>query len=234
MEYLILILAVLIGTGMVFIFKPSEILTRLLLSFSGAYLLSITVLHLLPEVYSIHDKEINVKVVGICILLGILMQSILESLSKGAEHGHVHFHKDDSKFPWLLFISLCLHAFTEGLPIHHSHNPVQDSHNLLWAIFVHKIPIAIVLTSFFKRSSIAIPKIVAFMVVFSLMSPLGLLASHHSTFLEKYHIEITAFVIGVFFHISTIILFESSENHRFNLKKFLAIIAGILLTVLTL
>jgi hypothetical protein len=51
---------------------------------------------------------------------------------------------------------------------------------------------------------------------------------------EKHIMEITAIIIGVFLHISTVILFESSENHKFNLQKFLAIIAGILLTVFTL
>jgi len=53
-------------------------------------------------------------------------------------------------------------------------------------------------------------------------------------FFEKYSAEITALIIGIFLHISTIILFESSENHNFNLHKFLAIITGILLTVFTL
>jgi hypothetical protein len=32
--------------------------------------------------------------------------------------------------------------------------------------------------------------------------------------------------VGIFLHISTTILFESSENHRFNLIKFLVIILG--------
>jgi hypothetical protein len=34
-------------------------------------------------------------------------------------------------------------------------------------------------------------------------------------------------VIGVFLHISTTILFESSEGHKFNLNKILAIIVAI-------
>ena len=53
-------------------------------------------------------------------------------------------------------------------------------------------------------------------------------------FFELYSSEITAVIIGVFLHISTIILFESSENHNFNLHKFLAIMTGILLTIFTL
>jgi fucose permease len=36
-----------------------------------------------------------------------------------------------------------------------------------------------------------------------------------------------AVVIGIFMHIATTILFESSESHRFNLAKGLAILLGI-------
>ena len=73
-----------------------------------------------------------------------------------------------------------------------------------------------------------------FLTVFALMSPLGVILSENMIFFEKYSAEITALIIGIFLHISTVILFESSENHNFNLHKFLAIITGILLTVFTL
>ena len=66
------------------------------------------------------------------------------------------------------------------------------------------------------------------------MSPLGILVSDKISFFNLYHTEITALIIGVFLHISTIILFESSENHKFNFKKFTAILLGILLTIFTL
>ena len=165
---------------------------------------------------------------GIFILVGIILQSVLESFSKGAEHGHIHIHKDSKTFPTLLFVSLCIHAFSEGLPIHHS------GENLLWAIVVHKIPIAVILTIFLLDSHFSKKTIVFFLTVFALMSPLGVILSENMMFFEKYSAEITALIIGIFLHISTVILFESSENHNFNLHKFLAIITGILLTVFTL
>jgi len=34
-------------------------------------------------------------------------------------------------------------------------------------------------------------------------------------------------VIGMFLHISTTIIFETSENHKFNLLKLSSIIAGV-------
>ena len=66
------------------------------------------------------------------------------------------------------------------------------------------------------------------------MSPLGVFVAEQISFFTTYHSEITAIIIGVFLHISTIILFEGSENHKFNLKKFIAIVLGILVTVFTL
>jgi hypothetical protein len=42
-----------------------------------------------------------------------------------------------------------------------------------------------------------------------------------------------AIVIGIFMHISTTILFESTESHRFNLAKGVAALVGIALGALS-
>ena len=57
--------------------------------------------------------------------------------------------------------------------------------------------------------------------MFALMTPLGTWISHNSTFLAEYAHMINAVVIGIFFHISTTILFESGDGHKFNLSKFI-------------
>ncbi|UAM99833.1 ZIP family metal transporter [Polaribacter litorisediminis] len=225
MSYILLIASVLMGSLLVFILKPNKKSVRLLLAFSGAYLLSVTILHLLPEVYIDTSKTTKI---GIFILIGIILQSVLESFSKGAEHGHIHIHSDGKQFPSLLFLSLCLHAFSEGLPIHHA------GENLLWAIVVHKIPIAIVLTSFLLETKYSKKIVFTFLIFFALMSPLGVLLGNKIPFFITYATEITALIIGVFLHISTIILFESTENHKFNLQKFIAILLGVILTLFTL
>ena len=164
MTYIILIFSVLFGTLLVIFLKLPKKIVRLLLAFSGSYLLSITILHLIPEVYTIEN---DAKKMGLFILIGVVLQSVLESFSKGAEHGHIHLRGHENKFPMLLFISLCIHAFSEGLPIEHSND------NLLWAIVVHKIPIAIVLTTYLIHANFAKKTIIFFLLFFTLMTPLG-------------------------------------------------------------
>ena len=61
MIYLLLIASVLLGVLLVLILKPSKKSVRLLLAFSGAYLLSVAILHLLPEVY---NGSSDTKVLG--------------------------------------------------------------------------------------------------------------------------------------------------------------------------
>jgi len=189
---------------------------RLLLAFSGAFLLALTIFELLPEVYRNSDS----KTIGIFIMLGILLQVFLEFFSKGAEHGHVHIDAEKENFPWLLFISLSVHAFLEGFPIE-LHPPI------IYGILIHKIPIAIILSIFLLNSKIKVSYAGLFIVLFSIMTPLGSYATASFEIISNYHAPITALVIGIFLHISTVILFESSEGHTFNLRKLSVIVLGI-------
>lgn len=218
MNYLLPLLSVLLGYGIALFLKPkSKTNLKLLLAFSGSFLLSLTVMHLLPEVYEGHSHNI-----GIFIMAGILFQIILEFFSKGAEHGHVHGHETMTHIPWLLFISLCIHAFLEGFPVSHHHN-------LAIGIAIHHLPIAIILTVFFINSSLNKKAIFAFMLTFAIMTPLGTIISDYLPVLNDYYTEITAVVIGILFHISSTIIFESSEGHKFNVAKVSMIILGIVL-----
>lgn len=191
--------------------------TKLLLSFSGAFLLALTLFDLLPEVY----QHLEGKQTGLFIMSGILIQIILEFFSKGAEHGHIHIHKHEKAFPWLLFISLCIHSFLEGFPIH-QHN------DMVYGVLIHKIPIATLITSYMLQSNFSKVQIALFLIVFASMTPLGTLISNSVEFVSAYVYYINAIVIGIFFHISTIILFESSEGHKFNLSKLVVIVLGVL------
>jgi zinc transporter ZupT len=218
MNYLLPLLSVLIGYIVARIIRPkNKTNLKLLLAFSGSFLLSLTVMHLLPEIYESANPNI-----GLFIMLGILFQIILEFFSKGAEHGHVHGHEIMTQIPWLLFVSLCIHAFLEGFPVSHHHD-------LAIGIAIHHLPIAIILTTFFINASLNKKAIFFFMITFSVMTPLGTILSDYLPVLNVYYTEITAIVIGILFHISSTIIFESSEGHKFNIAKVSMIVIGIAL-----
>lgn len=219
MIYLLPILAVILSFVFVYTVNPkNKEVFKLLLAFSGAFLLALTVFELFPEVY----ENTNPKTMGVFIMLGILLQIFLEFFSKGAEHGHVHLDYEKTNFPWLVFISLSIHSILEGIPI-------EKHHSMLYGILIHKVPIAIILSIFFINSKIKLTNSIFFIVLFSLMTPLGSYLTSNFEFITAYYAPLTAIVIGVFLHISTVILFESSEGHKFNLGKLLVIIIGIII-----
>ena len=216
-EFLFPIYAVILGIIIAAITKQKKTWnTKLLLSFSGAFLLALTLFELLPEVYS----HLDTKLTGLFIMCGILLQIILELFSKGAEHGHMHIHKNETGFPWLLFISLCIHSFLEGFPIH-QHN------DMVYGVLIHKIPIATLVTLFLFQSNYSKFQIGVFLFVFAIMTPLGTYISNTSKEIANYTHVINAIAIGIFFHIATTILFESGNGHKFNLSKFISIILGV-------
>ncbi len=216
-NYLLPFYAVILGVIIASVTKTKKSWnTKLLLSFSGAFLLALTLFELLPEVYN----HLDTKLTGLYIMCGILLQIILELFSKGAEHGHVHIHKNETNFPWLLFISLCIHSFLEGFSIH-EHN------DMVYGVLIHKIPIATLISMFLFQSNYNKIQISIFLIIFACMTPLGTIISHTSETIASFAHVINAIVIGIFFHISTTILFESGDGHKFNLSKFIAIILGV-------
>jgi len=208
---------------------------KLLLAFSGAYLFALCMLHLIPEVY--HSPSVNI---GIYILIGFFLQVALEIFSEGIEHGHMHIHKHQKNaFPLALILGLCIHSFLEGMPLvqHFSDKKIQNS--LLAGIILHHIPVAIALMSMLLDSGIKKSSALFYLTLFALMAPLGavlsnLISANTISNLSSYFDKIMALVIGIFLHISTTILFESSEQHRFNYYKLITILLGAGLALATL
>lgn len=231
--YIFLFLSVIASGLSVLYINISSKNLKLILSFSGAFLFAISVLHLIPEIYSSGTEHI-----GVFILAGFFAQILLEFFTEGIEHGHIHIHKHDHKhsaFPYAMMIGLSIHSFLEGMPLA---NDLTDSHkSLFMGIILHNIPIAIALMTMLLQSHISKTHAILWLTVFALVTPLGSLTSYaigenligdFSVYFDK----IMAVVVGIFLHISTTILFESSENHRFNLLKFLVIILGAMLAFL--
>jgi zinc transporter ZupT len=168
---------------------------------------------------------------------------MMDSLSKGVEHGHHHECDKEHGLhvsPIALMIGIGLHSFFEGMPfaseVSGHHHELQNS--LLIGIIIHNIPLSIVLMSLFLNAGYSVKKSYILIVVIALAAPLGnlvsYLAGHHlvSNF-EQYYQIILAIVVGIFFHISATILFESGSNHKLKLINWFIIALGISLALVT-
>jgi len=251
-SYLILFLSVAVGAVVVLFWQPRDRRTiKLLTAFGGAYILAITAMHLLPVVFgsggvgSGSPGVSKAHLMGIWLLAGFFVQLILDYLSQGIEHGHAHHHAHDGRVPWGMLIGLCIHAYLEGTPLAHGDHAGHDhaGHDhagdagvhgaLLMGIVMHNVPVSIVFMSLLLHNGLSRIKALAVMGVFAVMSPLGMLTAELAEALAGFQRELLAVVIGIFLHIATTILFEAGEEHRFNIQKFLAIVAGVAIAVTT-
>ena len=226
---LIFITAVASGTAILFLQIKNKTL-KLILAFSGAYLLAITVLHLIPEIYS----TASVKT-GIFILAGFLLQILIEYFSEGIEHGLIHVHKhSETTFPLTVMLALSVHSFMEGIPL--AGDLTDTKKSLATGIILHNVPIAIALMSMLIQSGQKRGNSIVWLIVFAFMTPLGafagnLLAGNISE-ASNYSHYMLAIVVGIFLHVYTTILFESSDEHRFHFIKLAVILAGMGLAVI--
>jgi zinc transporter ZupT len=239
-DILILFFVALGAGGLAFYVPPiSNGNYKLALVFAGSYLFSITIIHILPELF---HQDINPGLIGICVLGGFFLQQILEFLSSGVEHGHIHVHQGDHQHressALVVLLALFIHSFLEGgllahpRTIEHHH----DSNTLLWGIVLHKAPEAFALMSVLLCELKGRIRAVVYLVIFSAASPLGLYLSDyllaHEWMTSRAFTLLFAVVSGNFLHISTTIVFESSLDHKFNGRKMGVAVAAAAVAVL--
>lgn len=214
-------------SGLLAFYRKEKIMSMIpaILSFSGAYLLGVCFLHLLPELF----EESNGIAISVFLMLGFFLQLILDYFSGGIEHGHVHHSKKNiGKFPLIIFLSLSIHAFVETIPIV---KMVDESgiHSYLWSLLIHKAPISFVLIFLLLSYQLKKPIIVISLVLFSIWAPLGAYIGSYFEISELYFQYLFALSIGIILHLSTTILIESNEHHQIKWKKLLPLLAGIVL-----
>lgn len=214
---------------------------KIILAFSGAYLFTLTIIHILPDVLlSAGDPH----EVGYYVLAGFFLQLVLEIFSQGIEHGHMHLHAEDQRsgtVPFLLLLSLIIHSFLEGSILVQNqavapHLHVRDNfYEVLAGIAIHHIPAAFALMSILVFRLNNFRKAFAYLLLFAVASPLGILFSNYIIPEQieegQVFVVLSGLVAGNFLHISTTILFETSPEHRFNRNKVLATLAGALLAL---
>lgn len=207
---------------------------HLMLAFAGSYLFSITIVHILPELYGTNAP---IEVTGLFVLAGFFLQQFLEYFTSGVEHGHLHHahHHGPGEISSLVLLSaLCLHSFLEGGILVNQDGGLRQG-SILLGILLHKAPAAFammtVLASQLHSKTRAIPHLVGF----SIAAPLGLFIGNYLSSEEILTADglyyVYAVVSGSFLYISTTIVFESQPDHRFSARKLAVTVAGAILAV---
>lgn len=203
------------------------------LVFAGSYLFSITLVHILPELFEAHDSSFGI---GVFILAGFFFQQLLEYFTNGVEHGHMHIHHHGNDHSALsgvsLMLALCTHAFLEGTILS---NPISEHshHNestLLIGIVLHKLPAALALMTVLACQYKDKKTQYLLLFLFSIASPIGVLVGQQLitfSFIDSAGLlMVFAFVAGNFLHISTTIFIESRPDHTWNTKKLIISLLG--------
>lgn len=231
---MLLLSASVLGAGAAVRLLPGDVTRWLkpMLAFSGAYLFSITILHLLPETLQLLGAEAGR--VGYWVLAGFFLQMLLELASEGIEHGHVHRHPehDHGYGPFLLLASLVVHSALEGSILTERATRAGGGFwPVLLGVVLHHIPAALALMSVLLARFNSFRRSLAYLAVFAVAAPLGMLVGGVLENGPAYPV-LAGLVAGNFLHISTTILFETTPEHRFNRPKMLAAAVGVALALL--
>ena len=217
-----LILSVLLGVFLGKYFGGQQKFAKNLLVMSAGFLITICINEVFPEIYGSGEHN-----VGIFVIAGVLLQMLLESLTKGFEHGHFHHHHEEKNIlPIALMVGMFIHAFLEGIPLA---NIKETTSPYLLGIVFHNLPISFILGTFLLGKNIN--KFSWFIIaLFALASPMGMFFGDY--FDENLQPYFLAIVGGIFLHISSVIIFESNKNHKMDWQKIFLVAAGVGLALL--
>ena len=220
----LLILSVLAGVLLGKLFGDNQKLAKNLLVLSAGFLITICLNEIFPQVY-----QSGISDIGIWVIVGVLLQMLLENLTKGFEHGHFHHHSDQGILPFALIVGMFIHAFIEGIPLA---NEKEIASPYLLGILFHNLPISFILGAFLfnrKGTKTSYPSMLI-VALFALASPFGMFLGNY--FNPNWQPYFLAIVGGIFLHISSVIIFESNKNHNINWTKIGLVILGVSLALL--
>ena len=203
------------------------------LVFSGSYILALTMMHIIPEVFSV-SKDVHTT--GLFILIGFFSQTLLELLLNDQSN---KIEKSYDGSPLMLILGLCVHAFFEASLLYSGNHHLghATSSNLLIGIVMHRIPVTIALVTILKNKFNTTKTIIG-LTVFSLASPLGLMAtkltSESAWMNNEYLNSLNAFVAGGFLHVALDIFhgLHSNDEKGLNKKRIGWTITGVSLAII--
>lgn len=220
----------LIGAWLAHKFSKSSFDLSVLMLFSGAYLLTVTLAGILPEALS-HGHSI-----WLWVGIGYVLQLLFDVFSKGVEHGHIHDTKTLKITP--LFIALFLHALLEGMPLALLGKSSSTLINYFIGLALHEIPAAFVLGYILINQNLKKLHIYILVVLYAFAIPFGFsIASTMKTaswYTNQIEHVILALCSGILLHIATTVITENFKHHSFNKKKWLAFSLGLTVAVISL
>tara|TARA_B110000046_G_C12915538_1_gene364776 strand:- start:618 stop:956 length:339 start_codon:yes stop_codon:yes gene_type:complete len=111
---------------------------------------------------------------------------------------------------------------------------IEFDHELTVGIMLHKIPVAITLASLLIKSRIKKGNATLWLALFIACTLLGSGIQHYfggdSTDLMFMSLGLT---VGILLHVSTTILFESSDHHKLSPSRITVIVFGVALGLLS-
>ena len=199
---------------------------RYFLVFTGAYLLSMSFIALIPDLFTAPHTS---AYIGIGLMGGFLLQYYLEQLTGGIEHGHTLAASWGSRGLGAIFVGLCLHAFIEGGVLAYD----GVTYAILYAIVLHKMPASVAFVVAMRAAKLSVRVRYIALGCFALASPLGLwLGLYTVNYVSLTQVQwLFAVVVGILLHIATRMLLEGTPQHRYDLRINVTILLGIALTV---
>ena len=210
--------------------------------FGGAFLLGSCFINLVPHIY-LEGYTLPVGggalKVGAAVLVGFLVQLLLERLTQCVEHGHNHsechhceHHVEGHVHPVAgLLIGLSIHAFLEGMPLVDAEGDVHQG--LLYGIVLHNIPLALVMIGLFVSNGFSTLKSLLLLTLFAVMTPLGSLCNLYLLpQQEGLQCLIMGLVVGILLHVSVSILFDQ-DHYKFSWNKLILILLAFIAAYFT-
>ena len=220
------------------------------LALSTGIFLGAVFLHLLPSLSGLegatHEAEVAAATetaalhhhgdvtIWIFVLIGVVSVYLIESLVfRAPVHDDLHRHRSVG---YAALVGLSVHAFTSGIGFAALSEQPELSMPLFISIVAHKGFEGFSLTSVFLLAEFRRSKIVLLVVLFSLVTPVGILLGLVLTaHLGEYGISVaTALAAGTFLYVCLCELLPEVFHHRDDsLVKIGLMTAGVILILLT-
>jgi len=236
--YVGLVLVVWLGAILPLIFKKGELFFSRILLFSGAYLMGIALIVFLPDIIRISPEK------SPWVLIGFFIQLIIQKISGGSEHGHIHnIATLNKQIAVQVFIGLSFHALMDGASVgsytewSHLHEDTGDhEHGFIYGILMHKIGEGFALATLFMLAKTKPLQAALIIFLFSLMAPFSAWIVSLLHLSSSILTILMAMVAGSFLHISASILLENRNKKTEEPKdlfKWITILSGFILAILS-